>query len=308
MKVAVISNNDLCIPLLYFLLTKEIEAHLYFGAGSVIDPKRQDVHRFCDTYRVSYTDETVKEQSLYQWIEHTNPDFVFILGHLKKIDCQKVSAKFGLYNIHFGTLPEYRGASPVFWQLKRMEPLVGLCIHGLTKEMDAGPIFWKKEIKNESHFSHSYVQYLFSNLLLDGVNEILVKGRDGSLKGVEQDEAGARWYSKPSLDDVMIRWDVMPAFEISCLVRACNNWNAGAITIYQGMELKIIDASYKSGETVTTEIPGTITSIGDCITATCLQGEELYIHYLSLNGIPFGSRHARQFGIVVGERLTYPPD
>jgi methionyl-tRNA formyltransferase len=308
MKVAVVSNNDLCIPLLYFLLNKEIEAHLYFGAGSVIDPKRKDVHRFCDTYRVSYSDAAIKEEPLYEWIEQLSPDFVFVLGHLRKIDCQKAKAKFGLYNIHFGTLPEYRGASPVFWQLKKMEPSIGLCIHALTNKMDAGPVFWKKEIKNEPHFSHSYVQYLFSNLLIDGVNDVLEKTKNESLLGIEQDEILARWHSKPSLDDVLIKWDLMSAYEITCLVRACNNWNAGAITLYQGMELKIIDASYKAGERVTSEIPGTITSIGDSITATCLQGEELYIHYLSLNGIPFGSWQARQFGIAVGERLTYPPD
>ena len=306
MKVGVISNNDLCLPLLFFLVNNNIEVHLYFSKASIIDPKRPDVHRFCNMYSISFIDEASKSESLYSWINSIDADFLFVLGHLRKIDCQKCNAKFGVYNIHFGKLPEYRGASPVFWQMRKMESMLGLCIHALTEEMDAGDVYWTKEIRNEDHFSHHYVQYLFSNLMLEGVSDIMIRTNNGTLQGLQQDESKARWHSKPSLRDVLINWNKMPAAEVCSVVKACNNWNTGAITLYQGMELKLIDASFKPGGG--NQPAGCITSITDSIKISCIGGEEVSIHYLSLNGIPIAGRHAKQYGIIEGEILTYPSD
>ena len=308
MRVGVISNNDLCQPLLFFLLNNKIEVDLYFGRGAVIDPKREDVHRFCNSYEVPYVDLLTKERSIYEWMNSTAPDFVFVLGHLKKIDCRKCSAKSGIYNIHFGKLPAYRGASPLFWQMKKMEPGLGLSIHALIEQMDAGPVYWQKEIRNEEHFTHTYVQYLFSNLMLEGVSEILTRVNDASFQPVKQDESEACWHARPSLQDVLIKWEVMSAQEICSLVRACNNWNVGAITLYQGMELKIVDASVRPADAAKIHAPGTISSLGETIRVSCVNGDELELHSLSLNGIPIAGRHAAKYGIMEGERFTYPMD
>jgi len=308
MKVGVISNIDLCLPLLYFLTNNKAEVNLYFGSSTTIDPKRRAVNQFCNNYNISCSDQSEKKENVYQWMNRVNDDLVFVIGHLQKIDVRKANPKLGMYNIHFGKLPHYRGASPVFWQMKNMEPTLGLAIHELTEEMDSGPVYWQKEIRNEEHFSHNYVQYLFSNLLLEGVNEILYGVNGSPLQPVNQDESKACWYARPGLKDVLIKWDSMSAAEISTLVRACNNWNAGAITLYQGMELKIIDAMYEKTKTGKVQEPGTITGCSDSISISCRNGDELFIHYLSLNGIPFPGRLAKQYGIIEGERLTYPLD
>ena len=308
MKVGVISNNDLCVPLLYFLHSNKAEVDLYFGASGVIDPKREDVPRFCNNYKISCSDQTKKSESVYQWLDQIEPDLLFVIGHRQKIDTQKTKVKFGMYNIHFGKLPQYRGSSPLFWQMKNNEPTLGLCIHGLTEEMDAGPVYWSKVIRNEEYFSHNYVQYLFSNLVLEGVNEILLRISDHSFQPIAQDESLATWYARPSLKDVLIRWDIMSAAGICSLVRACNSWNAGAITLYQGMEMKIVDASYAVNASTSSALPGTITSITESIKVSSTNGYEVSIHYLSLNSIPFAGRQAKYYGIIEGERLTYHLD
>ena|SRR5580765_2905322 len=162
---------------------------------------------------------------------------------------------------------------------------------------------WEKEIRNEDHFTHSYVQYLFSNFVVEGVNEILSNPNAPKI----QDESNAHWYPKPALKDVLINWDLMPASEIGALVRACTNWNAGAITLYQGMEAKMIDVSYQPSP-IPGSPPGTITAISDSIKVSCINNEELSVYYLSMNGIPFPGRQASKFGVMTGERLTYLSD
>jgi methionyl-tRNA formyltransferase len=305
MKIGVISNNDFCLPLLFFLAKNKAETNLYLGNSMVVDGKRDEVQRFCGNYHIPFSDQMSTGESVYEWMDKSKPEVVFMIGHLEKIDLKEVKPDQPLYNIHFGRLPQYRGASPLFWQLKKMDPTVGCCIHALSDTMDAGPVIWEKEIRNEDHFTHSYLQYLFSNFIVEGVNDILSNPINHSLK--IQDEANAHWYPKPALKDVLIRWDSMPAIEICALVRACTNWNAGAITLYQGMEAKIIDINYQPSS-LPGMPPGTITAITDSIKVSGINNQELSIYYLSLNGIPFPGREASKFGVMIGERLTYPSD
>ena len=307
MRVGVISNNDLCLPLLFYLTKSKAEVGLFLGKSSTPEIKRDEVPRFCHNYAVPFSDEAANSESVYQWMQQFNPDLVFVIGHTRKIDLQKSTLKSGIFNIHFGKLPQYRGPSPVFWQLKNMEPNIGCCIHELTEPMDTGPIYWEKEIKNEDHFSYSYVQYLFSNLIVEGVNDIIFNMSNQTARGRIQDESKFSWFDRPTLLDVLVKWDTMPAAEICALVRACNNWNNGAITLYEGMELKIIDASFKASMHPG-KSPGTVTEVSDCIKISCSDNNELLIHYLSLNAIPFPGRQGNKFGIVEGEKLTYPSD
>jgi methionyl-tRNA formyltransferase len=192
--------------------------------------------------------------------------------------------------------------------MKKMEPSLGLAIHSLSEEMDAGPICWTKEIRNEDHFTHNYVQYLFSNLMLEGVHDIIARASSGILQSQAQDESKARWHSKPSLRDVLINWNEMSTTEICSLVRACSTWNVGAITLYQGMELKIVEASLQPADKAKIHTPGTISSLSDTVNVSCGNGHTLAVHYLSLNGIPIAGRHAGKYGIQEGERFTYPMD
>ena len=307
MKVGVISNNDFCLPLLFYLLKSKADINLFLGNASVIDQKREGVKNFCTGYNIQFCDQTASGVTVYQWLNDWAPEIVFTISHLQKIDLGKVKAQLPIYNIHFGKLPQYRGVSPLFWQLKNMEKTIGCSIHAMTNELDAGPIYWEKEILNEDHFTHAYVQYLFSNLVVEGVNDILIKTSNGTLQSKQQDEQAAHTFPRPSLSDVLIRWDKMPAAEVCALVRACNNWNVGAITLYQGLEMKIIDASYAHSN-LSQKIPGAIVESTNSIDVSCINGDLLSIHYLSLNGIPFPGRQAKKFGITSGEMLTYPSD
>ena len=44
----------------------------------------------------------------------------------------------GCINFHFGLLPKYKGADPIFWQLKNREVMGGITIHTMTEKIDEG--------------------------------------------------------------------------------------------------------------------------------------------------------------------------
>lgn len=49
--------------------------------------------------------------------------------------------RLGSINLHCGTLPRYRGAPPAFWELMAGEREVGVTVHQVSAEIDAGAIF-----------------------------------------------------------------------------------------------------------------------------------------------------------------------
>jgi methionyl-tRNA formyltransferase len=50
------------------------------------------------------------------------------------------AARHGSVNLHCGQLPQYRGAPPAFWELYNGERDVGVTVHRVTAQVDAGPI------------------------------------------------------------------------------------------------------------------------------------------------------------------------
>jgi methionyl-tRNA formyltransferase len=47
----------------------------------------------------------------------------------------------GCINLHCGRLPQYRGAPPAFWELMAGEREVGVTVHQVSAELDAGAIY-----------------------------------------------------------------------------------------------------------------------------------------------------------------------
>ena len=309
MKVGCISNNDQCLPLLQMLKQRGEDIFLYIGAAHVNDGKREQLFHLCNTMNIPVTKEDATTTSLYSWMESIKPEVVFVLGHISRIKLQSIYPTTNIYNVHFGKLPEYRGASPVFWQLKNAEPLVGCAIHELTDKMDGGDVVWQKQIPFEEHFNWSYVHFLFSNIITEGARYIIEEKNSGRVpEGMAQDNATARWFHQPVLKDVLINWNAMRAGEICSLVKACDNWNNGAITLYNGMEVKIRDAGVGDVPAVNNIVPGTITDTHSGLTVHCGGDTQLIIHSLSINDLVVPGRFADKYGFVKGQCFAYPSD
>ena len=49
--------------------------------------------------------------------------------------------RYGIINMHPGLLPRYRGPNPMGWSIRNGDPELGLTVHRMTSEFDAGPIY-----------------------------------------------------------------------------------------------------------------------------------------------------------------------
>jgi len=301
MKAGVVSNSELCLPLLYFLKQCNIETIFYLGLHDA-SANLNLVLAFCNSNSIPV--ETEKEASqLYGWLNTNKPDFCFVFCYKKLIDVERLAGlRNRIFNIHPGRLPDYRGPNPVFWQLRNGESTLAITIHFISGRYDAGEIVWSKEINNEAHFSHGLVDYIFSNILVEGVQYILNTGVEGLLKSkVLQDESAEKYYKKPLLNDVFISWQTMHATNIVNLVRACNPWNKGAIAVCNNMEVKIVDAEALDKNTLAP--PGAIVDVTDGVQVACANNSLIRLNSLVINGIFVPARFADKFGFATGQQF-----
>jgi methionyl-tRNA formyltransferase len=302
MRTGIVSNSILCLPLLHYLQTAKEEC-IVFSAEQVVNGCGA-VASFCAGINIPCTQEKAGERSLYDWVNDHQPDVVFIIGYSRVIRMNRFANSMpSLYNVHFGHLPEYRGPNPVFWQLKNGASTLAITIHRLSDQLDAGDIIWKKEYPNEPFFSYGYVLQLMSHYLVEGVHYLLQLEKQGQPVPVTpQDERKAAYFGRPGTQEVCICWDTMTATTICNLVKACNPWFNGAITVYNGFEVRISDAGRVSfnGEMIFYP-PGTILSTNGTFLVSCINNEAINIHTLVVNGTLMPGRFAANYGFTQGQ-------
>ena len=84
-------------------------------------------------------------------IEKDKPDLVITIAYGRLIPEPLLDLpKHGWINVHFSTLPKWRGAAPVQWAILNGDKESGISIFKLEKGMDTGPIYLMQSIQIES--------------------------------------------------------------------------------------------------------------------------------------------------------------
>lgn len=301
MKIGIVSNSDVIIPLTYTLAAQKLQVYAFIDKG-VNREKAQILEAFAKQLSIPMHFEADSGIDLYSWINREKFDAVFIMGYGSLINLSKIerSIQQHLFNIHFGPLPAYKGPSPVFWQLKRGEETLGISIHKLTAKFDEGAVVWRKSYPNQAYFCHeSFTKYL-SGMSAEGVffllNIIAAKHPILELKPLP---IASSYFKRPEAKDVLIDWQKMGAAEIVNLIKACNSWNKGAITQFKGNELKLMDARIVASPSENGK-PGEIANeINELQVYTC-DGKAIASNMLYFNECFTPAYHAKFWGLVKG--------
>lgn len=177
---------------------------------------------------------------------------VFVLAGYTKILKEEIISipRLGCINLHGGRLPEYRGASPLNWQIINGEKEIGLSIFVLDRGIDTGDILSETRfplmpdetitdvVKNSLE--------IFPKMLLETLNSLSM----GTIRRVKQDLSVGHTYPKRRPDDGRIQWKDSTAMKIHNLVRALTLPYPGAFTYYHGEKIiinktAVVDESYE---------------------------------------------------------------
>ncbi len=137
-------------------------------------------------------------------IREWSPDLGVIAGtYILSADVFGIP-RLGSINLHSGKAPEYRGAAPAFWELYNGESSVGITIHRVVADVDAGAVLRQESFPLEPAPDTDPIAYLerYRRTVLrpNGVRMLVAAVGDiarGATRESDQDSTRAKTYRTP---------------------------------------------------------------------------------------------------------------
>ncbi|MEH3114785.1 formyltransferase family protein [Pedobacter terrae] len=244
MKITVICNSDsLAFPVIQALYAQglldtvailERSEKLLLGPLLAIGIAKENVLRL---------NKATWQHQIKQWLAATGSDAVWIFGFPWLIPEHLLqTVPRGFINFHFGELPKYRGADPIFWQLKNKEAVAMLTIHQMTADVDAGPVLCTKQLPIIKGENYGLLCQRLGFVAIEAIPQLL--NETGSPPALDRsNEVAALFDKKPNNNDLAINWQLQSADEIEWLVNAANPKYDGATACIKNTELRILEVS-----------------------------------------------------------------
>jgi len=251
------------------------------------------------------TDKKNNEAELLKAIKKYKIDMGFMMTYSYKIPASVFNLPpKGFFNFHPGPLPEYRGADPVFQQVKNREKLAGVTVHKVDDGFDTGPVVIKEMTRLEPTDTYGILSNKLSELSAK-LCGLLVRmaGFDFAIPAKPQDESKARFFPRQSAKELSIDWGTMTAAEIVALINASNPWNKGAFTSFNHRIIRLLAAAPEPGD-AGDATPGRIISMDDNdLTVAVINNELLRISYLYIEEGFLKAGMLSNIGLVAGRNF-----
>lgn len=215
----------------------------------------------------------------------------------------------GLFNAHPGALPEYRGADPIFWQIRRGAAAGGITVHRVDADLDTGPVFAVAAaplLPWETHGIHAARLAGLAGPLALRLAEALDTGTPLALT---PQGTGPTWLCRrPGPADLAVRWLEDDAPSIQRLVNACNGAYDGPVTSLAGdpWKLAVVTVVPASGQDAP---PGTIVRADprEGLLVACRGGTLLRLDVVATREGTLTGAHLVALGLSAGARFDAVP-
>ncbi len=198
--------------------------------------------------------QPVKIRNEFEFIKDIKPDLIITLAYGQIIPHEMlIIPTFGCLNLHGSLLPKYRGAAPMQYALLNGDKITGITLMEMVDKMDAGKMYYKKEIRIEDEDNIDSLTLKMANCAYETLVEGLPDYLNGLNNGIEQDENLATFTSKIKPEDQIISFDDS-AKNIHNKIRALNS-EPGCYFVYKNVNYKvgssrIVDNKCKVGEII----------------------------------------------------------
>jgi len=179
----------------------------------------------------------IGRDNLKDLIKTLNPEIVITIAYGQIIPEDLLNLpKYGWINVHFSSLPRWRGAAPVQWAILSSDTESGVTVFKLDKGMDTGPVYLTKTVSIEPDETTELLLTRLSNIGADLAIQSLAVIQGGT-EPVAQLNSGVTLAPKINKNDGKINWHVN-ANEIFNRYRALAG-NPGIWTLLGEVRLKI---------------------------------------------------------------------
>jgi len=144
--------------------------------------------------------------NLKDLIKTLNPEIVITIAYGQIIPEDFLNLpRYGWINVHFSSLPRWRGAAPVQWAILSADKETGVTIFQLDKGMDTGPVYLSESVSIERDETTEMLLTRLSNIGADLAIQSLSKIQTG-IKPVAQFNSGVTLAPKITKNDGKIDW------------------------------------------------------------------------------------------------------
>merc|ERR1711991_1085111 len=146
-------------------------------------------------------------ESVSELAKHYLPDVMIVCGYYRILPSSmfKFVSK-GVWGIHNSLLPEYRGGSPLVWQIINEERLLGSSFFRFADGMDDGPVLAQVNISNEHKLTISDASDRIENEWLKRIPNLWSDFCNDRLYPQEQDHSKATYCAQRQEYDGVIDW------------------------------------------------------------------------------------------------------
>jgi len=240
------------------------------------------ISKFCQENKVNHirTNNPNTDPSLAK----LKPDLAVIAGFSQRLSETVLRLpRLKTINLHAGKLPQYRGGSPLNWQLINDEQFAWCSVIEASERFDEGPILMEQsmELNDQKTIAdlHDEANSIFRKLAVN-----VAKALDqGKLKKREQNPKNAVYWHQRNDGDGHIKWELMTARQVFNFVRALTRPYPGAFSYLNGeliriWEVKLLKEAFKG-------TAGRIVNIqGEEPLVICADKAVKVVRYSSLSG------------------------
>ncbi|NHZ69756.1 MAG: hypothetical protein GWP20_00790 [Thermotogales bacterium] len=151
-----------------------------------------------------------------------SPDIIFVSCFARKIPGEVLSVPaIGCFNLHPSALPAYRGPSPVFWQFRNGVSEMGVTLHRMSAQLDAGDIIEQLAVPVPNGVTMQQASVLLAEAGGRLMVQALSRYGQADWSGRAQQEEDASYQGFPSGSDYAIStgWPAKRLFNFICATR-----------------------------------------------------------------------------------------
>ena len=177
-----------------------------------------------------FTPEKVNTPEWVERIAALQPDLILSVYYRNMISSRILALpRLGAFNLHGSLLPKYRGRAPINWAVLHGEPRIGMTLHRMVKQADAGAIVDQEGVdlgpRDTAEQAFRKVLPCARRVLARQIDALLT----GTAPETPQDESQATYFGGRKPEDGRIDW-TQTSRQIFDLIRAVTDPYPGAFT------------------------------------------------------------------------------
>ena len=186
-----------------------------------------------------HTPERVGTPEWMERIASMRPDLILSVYYRNMIGMKVLGlAPLGAFNMHGSLLPKYRGRAPINWAVLHGEPRIGMTLHRMVKEPDAGAIVDQDGVdigpRDTAEQAFRKVLPCARRVLSRQIDALLSK----TATETPQDSSQATYFGGRKPEDGRIDWTASSR-QVFNLIRAVTDPYPGAFTDVGGARLMV---------------------------------------------------------------------